>query len=148
MTCQDYKNLMMGYLDDELDAEQQKTLQQHLESCPECKAELEEFSQLKQITDDAALRQPEDVLWQQYWGGVYNRIERGAGWVLLSAASILLLMYGGFRLIERLVKDPTVDIILKAGVIVLVAGLAILFVSVLRERIYFRKKDRYKDVRR
>ena len=148
MTCQDYKNLMMGYLDDELDAEQQKTLQQHLESCPECRAELEEFSQLKQITDDAALRQPEDVLWQQYWGGLYNRIERGGGWVLFSVASILLLIYGGFKLVESLVKDPTVDIILKAGVVVLIAGLAILFVSVLRERIYFRKKDRYKDVRR
>jgi hypothetical protein len=148
MTCQDYKNLMMGYLDNELDAEQQKTLQQHLESCPECRAELEEFTQLKQITDDAALRQPEDVLWRQYWGGVYNRIERGAGWVLFSAASILLLIYGGFKLIESLVKDPTVDIILKAGVVVLIAGLAILFVSVLRERIYFRKKDRYKNVRR
>jgi predicted anti-sigma-YlaC factor YlaD len=148
MTCQDYKNLMMGYLDDELDAEQQKTLQQHLESCPECRAELEEFAQLKQITDDAALRQPEDVLWQQYWGGVYNRIERGAGWVLFSVASILLLIYGGFKLIESLVKDPTVDIILKVGVVALVAGLAILFVSVLREKLYFRKKDRYKDVRR
>ena len=148
MTCQDYKNLMMGYLDDELDAEQQKTLQQHLESCPECRAELEEFSQLKQITDDAALRQPEDVLWQQYWGGLYNRIERKAGWVLFSVASILLLIYGGFKLVESLVKDPTVDIILKAGVVVLIVGLAILFVSVLRERIYFRKKDRYKDVRR
>ena len=148
MTCQDYKNLMMGYLDDELDAEQQKTLQQHLESCPECRAELEEFAQLKQITDDAALLEPEEILWKQYWSGVYNRIERGTGWVLLSAASILLLIYGGFKLIESLVKDPTVDIILKAGVVVLVAGLAILFVSVLRERIYFRKKDRYKDVRR
>ncbi len=148
MTCQDYKNLMMGYLDDELDAEQQKTLQQHLESCPECRAELEEFAQLKQITDDAALLEPEEILWKQYWGGVYNQIERGTGWGLLSAASILLLIYGGFKLIEKLVKDPTVDIILKAGVVVLVAGLAILFVSVLREKLYFRKKDRYKDVRR
>jgi len=148
MTCQDYKNLMMGYLDDELDADQQKILQQHLDSCPTCTAELEEFSQLKQITDDAALAQPEDVLWKQYWGGIYNRIERGAGWILFSVAGILLLMYSGFKLVEELVKDPTVDIILKAGVIVLIAGLAILFISVLRERIYFRKKDRYKDVKR
>ncbi len=148
MTCQDYKNLMMGYLDDELDAEQQKTLQQHLESCPECRAELEEFAQLKQITDDAALLEPEERLWKQYWSGVYNRIERGAGWALFSAAAILLLIYGGFKLIENLVKDPTVDIILKVGVVALIAGLAILFVSVLREKLYFRKKDRYKDVRR
>jgi len=86
---------MMGYLDDELDDDQQKTLQQHLDSCPACTAELEEFSQLKQITDDATLAEPEEVLWKQYWGGVYNRIERGAGWVLFSVASILLLMYGG-----------------------------------------------------
>jgi len=148
MTCQDYKNLMMGYLDDELNADQQKTLQQHLDSCPACTAELEEFSQLKQITDDAALAEPEEVLWKQYWSGIYNRIERGAGWILFSVAGILLLMYSGFKLVEELVKDPTVDIILKAGVVVLIAGLAILFVSVLRERIYFCKKDRYKDVKR
>ena len=79
MTCQDYKNLMMGYLDDELNAQQRKTFEEHLASCAECTAEFEEFGQLKQITDDAALAEPEEVLWKQYWGGIYNRIERGAG---------------------------------------------------------------------
>ena len=148
MTCHNYKNLMMGYLDDELEPGQKKAFEEHLASCPECKSELEEFKRLKQITDEVSLVEPEDKIWEQYWSGVYNRIERGLGWILFSLAAILLLIYGGFKAIEEIIKDPTVDIILKAGLLVLIAGMAILLVSVLREKLYFRKKDRYKDVRR
>ncbi len=148
MTCDDYKALLMGYLDDELDDDQKNSVKQHLASCPQCTAELEEFQKLKQITDEVTLAEPEDRIWQQYWSGIYNRTERGIGWIIFSISAILLLIYAGFKFIEELVKDPTVDTILKAGLIALIIGLAILFVSILRERIYFRKKDRYKDVRR
>ena len=148
MSCHDNKNLMMGYLDDELDDEQKKAFEEHLGGCDDCRKELGEFRLLKQITDEVALAEPEDEVWEQYWGGVYNRIERGVGWILFSIAAILLIIYGGFKVIEEVVKDPTVDVILKAGLLVMIAGLAVLFVSVLRERLYFRKKDRYKDVRR
>ena len=148
MTCDDYKALLMGYLDDELDDEQKNSVSLHLASCPQCTAELEEFRKLKQITDQVTLTEPEDRIWQNYWSSVYNRTERSIGWIIFSISAILLLIYGGFKFIEELVKDPTVDIILKAGLIALIIGLAVLFVSVLRERIYFRKKDRYKDVRR
>ena len=109
---------------------------------------MEEFKRLNQITDEVKFVEPEERIWRLYWSGVYNRIERGVGWILFSIAAILLLIYGGFKAIEEIIKDPTVDIILKAALLVLIAGLAILFVSVLRERLYFRKRDRYKDVRR
>lgn len=148
MTCHDYKNVMMGYLDDELEPEQKKAFEEHLASCPECKSELQEFKRLKQITDEVSLVEPEDKIWEQYWLSIYNRIERSAGWIVFSLAAILLLIYGGFKAIEQIIEDPTVDIILKTGLLALIAGLAILLVSVLRERLYFRKKDRYKDVRR
>ncbi len=148
MTCHNYKNLMMGYLDDELEREQKEAFEEHLASCPECESELEEFRRLKQITDEVSLVEPEGKVWEQYWSSIYNRIERGAGWILFSLAGILLLIYGGFKMIEEIIKDPTVDIILKTGLLALIAGLAILLVSVLREKLYFRKKDRYKDVRR
>ena len=148
MTCRNYKELMMGYLDDELEAEQRKALEEHLASCPDCAGEMEGFKRLKQITDEVTFVEPEDKIWQQYWGNIYNRIERGVGWILFSVAAILLLIYGGFKAIEEIIKDPTVDIILKAGILALIAGLAVLLVSVLREKLYFRKKDRYKDVRR
>jgi hypothetical protein len=119
-----------------------------LAECPECSGELEEFRKLKAITDEVTLVEPEDRIWQQYWGGIYNRIERGVGWVVLSVAGILLAIYGGFKAIEGIIKDPQVELILKIFLLAFIAALAILFVSVLRERLYFWKKDRYKNVRR
>ena len=148
MTCQDHKDLMMAYLDDELDEPQRKAFEEHLASCPACAREMKEFTKLKQVTDSVTLVEPEDRLWEQYWGGVYNRIERNIGWTLFSVAGILLAIYAGFKAIEDLVRDPAVGLLLKVGLLVLIAGLAILFVSILRERIYFWSKDRYKDVRR
>ncbi len=95
-----------------------------------------------------ALVEPEDRLWQTYWDNIYNRLERGAGWIVFSVAAILLIIYGGFKLIEQIVRDPTVGVLLKAGLLTLMAGLAILFVSVLRERVFFWHRDRYRNVRR
>ena len=148
MTCHDYKDIMMGYLDNELSNEQRRQFEEHLTGCSECKAELKEFRKLKAITDEVTLVEPEDKIWQDYWSGVYNRIERSVGWIVFSVAAILLAIYGGFKLIEDIITDSSVGILLKAGLLVLIAGLAILLVSVSRERLHFWQKDRYRNVRR
>jgi len=148
MTCHDYKDVMMGYLDNELTDEQRRQFAEHLAGCPECTGELAQFRKLKAITDEVTLIEPEDRMWQDYWGGVYNRIERGVGWIVFSVAAILLTIYGGFKVIEEIVKDPTIGMLLKTGLLALILGLAILFVSALRERVYFWSKDRYRNVRR
>jgi len=148
VACDEYKELLMGYLDDELTDEQKQKLNEHLVQCHQCAEELEEFKKLKAITDEVALVEPEDRLWQDYWSGVYNRIERNIGWILLSVAGILLVVSGGFKLIEEIVEDPAVGITCKIGLLILIAGIAVLFVSIVRERLYFWKSDRYKDVRR
>ena len=148
MTCHDYKDLMMGYLDNELSNEQRRQFEEHLNGCSECKGELKEFRRLKDITDEVTLVEPEDKIWQDYWSGVYNRIERRVGWIVFSVAAILLAIYGGFKLIEEIITDSSVGILLKAGLLVLIAGLAILLVSVSRERLHIWQKDRYRNVRR
>ncbi len=148
MACEDYKDLMMGYLDEELSTEQTRRIEEHLTTCKQCSSQLQEFRQLKAITDQMTLIEPEDRLWQQYWDGIYNRVERGIGWIIFSVAAILLTIYGGFKAIEALITDPTVGLLLKIAMLALLVGLAILFVSVLRERIFFWSKDRYRNVRR
>jgi predicted anti-sigma-YlaC factor YlaD len=148
MTCQDHKDLMMAYLDDELNDEQRQAFEKHLASCPQCTRDMGEFQKLKQMTDCVAFVEPEDRIWDQYWSSLYNRIERGAGWILFSLAAMALLIYGGFELIETIIEDPAVGGLMKVGLLALLGGLAILFVSVLRERVYFWSRDRYKDVRR
>jgi len=148
MTCQDHKDLMMAYVDDELDDEQKRAFEAHLASCSDCTKDLEEFKKLKRMTDCVALAEPEDRVWDEYWNHLYNRIERGTGWILFSVAAIALLIYGGFELVETIIEDRTVGALAKVGVLALIGGLAVLFVSVLRERVYFWGRDRYKDVRR
>ena len=148
MTCENYKNLLMGYLDEELSDDEKRQLEEHLKECSMCTAELQEFRKLKKITDEVNLVEPEDRIWQAYWSNVYNRTERCLGWIMFSIAAILLLIYAGFKGIEQIWQDPTIGILLKIGLLVLIAGLSILLVSILRERLYFYKKDRYKDVRR
>ncbi len=148
MTCREYRDMMMAYLDSELDPQQQQIFQDHVKSCAACQAEMEEFNHLKEITDSVALVEPEDHIWQQYWDNVYNRVERGIGWLLFSLAAVCLIIYSGFKAIEEIVTDPTVGLLLKVSLLVLITGVSILFVSVLRERLYFWQNDRYRKVRR
>ncbi|GAJ06133.1 unnamed protein product, partial [marine sediment metagenome] len=72
MACDDYKDLLMSYLDDELSDEQRRQFEEHLAGCPDCAGELEEFKKLKAITDEVALVEPEDRIWQDYWSNIYN----------------------------------------------------------------------------
>lgn len=148
MACQDYKNLMMAYLDNELDEPEIKRFEAHLESCDDCTQAFQEFRQLKHMTDGMTLAEPEDRIWDDYWGQVYNRAERSLGWIIMSLAGICLLIYGGIRCIENIITDARVAMSLKCMLLALIVGVAILFVSVLRERLFFWKQDRYKNVRR
>ena len=148
MNCERFKELMMGYIDGELSAEETAAFLDHIKNCAQCSSELKHFQKLKEVTDGMTLKTPEDTIWADYWSGIYNRIERGIGWILLSICGMLLLIYGGFKAVEDLIQDPMVGLIVKMGILGLIAGLAILFVSALRERLFFWKNDRYKNVRR
>ena len=88
-------------------------------------------------------REPSDAELDRYWSNVYNRLERGLGWILFSLGAILLLCWGAFAAIEEMIQDPNVSMVIKIGVVALVAGLVVLFVSIARERLTMRKTDKY-----
>ena len=143
MRCDECNRLASAYLDGELPEDQRRRFEQHLETCDACRRILDGLRRITEDLDMIRFREPGDAELQHYWHGVYNRLERGIGWMLLSLGAILTLCYGGFRLVESLVRDPAVSWILKVGVCALVAGLVVLFVSILRERLLLRKVDRY-----
>jgi len=144
-----YKKLLMGLLDGELSSEEKRALELHLSKCPECNHELQEFRKMKEVMQTMKYKEPPDEVWERYWTSIYNRLERGLGWILLSIGAIILLFYGGFKLVEDLVKDPTIAIIAKVGILAALAGVAILLVSVIRERVFTYKTDKYaREVKR
>ena len=144
-----YKKLLMGSMDGELSEEERRVLDLHLLECSECVQELNEFNKVQEAMRAMRYKEPPEEVWEQYWSRIYNRLERGLGWILISIGAIILLFYGGFKLVESLVKDPTIAVVAKVGILSFLAGFVILFVSILRERIFTYKRDKYaKEVKR
>ncbi|HUT01903.1 MAG TPA: zf-HC2 domain-containing protein [Phycisphaerae bacterium] len=143
MNCEELKSMISARVDDELPPEQARRLEEHLAGCEACRRELAEMTALKKELDMIRFNEPTDAELTRYWSGVYNRLERGAGWILFSLGAIVLLCYGGFKLVEEVVRDPDIQWWVKGGVLALVFGTAILFVSLLRERLAVRKVDKY-----
>ena len=144
-----YKKLLMGLLDSELLEKERASIERHLKECLECKRELKEFQRMKGVVESMKYKGPPDEVWEKYWSKVYNRLERGLAWILVSIGTIILLFYGGFKAVEGLIKDPTIGVFLKVAILILLAGLVILFVSVIRERVFTYKRDKYaKEVKR
>ncbi|TES93593.1 MAG: hypothetical protein E3J87_01900 [Candidatus Cloacimonadota bacterium] len=138
-----YKMLMMKYLEGEIAKDEEREFEEHIETCDECRKEIEGFEKLKEVMKDMRYKRPSDEIWKTYWSRIYNRIERGLGWIFTSIGATILLIYGGFKGVENLIKDPGIALIAKIGILAGIAGLAILFVSVLRERIFVSKTDKY-----
>ncbi len=143
MNCQDFQDMLTAYIDGELPDSQRQKLQEHLDGCETCRSQLQAYRRLKEDLDMIQFKEPTDAELQRYWQGIYNRLERGVGWMLFSAGAIVLLCYGVFKLLETLIRNPTVEWILKVGAVAMVFGLVVLFVSILRERLSLRKVDKY-----
>jgi hypothetical protein len=110
--------------------------------------ELKEMDKLKEVIDMLEPVNPEKE-WEEYWSSLYNKLERGIGWIILSIGAILTFTFLGFQFIKELIRDPQIALYAKVGLLALILGLAILFVSVLRERITLSKTDKYsKEVKR
>lgn len=92
------------------------------------------------------LKNPPVEVWDKYWLGIYSRLERGIAWILISIGATVIMIFGGFKAVESVIQDPTIAWFFKAAILMLIAGGAILFVSVLRERIFLRKTDKYKEI--
>jgi anti-sigma factor RsiW len=135
----------MGFIDGELTADEARRLEDHIAVCPTCRGELASYQQLGQVAATMAteeLHLNTDLAWER----IYDRIARGVGWVLLWIGITLLAGAGLWSLGAEFLMDPEVSIVVRAGVGALAAGALLLLFSILRERLYRRKSERYDEV--
>ena len=145
-TDEEFRVLISGYLDNELSPEVRAELEAHLEECPKCQRELDSMKRLFWGTSAAFAADdlPQET-WDEFLDNVYNRLERKTGWVVFVFGVLGLALFGAYVF----VMEPWTSAVFKLMVATPVAGLAILFVSVLRQRLENLKTDRYtKEIHR
>ena len=146
MEHQKIRELISSYYDGELQEEKKRTLKKHLKECLECRKEFEEMGKLEEVMSKMELKKPPKEVWQIYWTSIYNRLERRIGWILFSIGAIILIFFGGYKAVEGIIHDPATPLLLKLGILTAMAGIVVLLVSLLRERLFVRKRERYKEV--
>jgi hypothetical protein len=146
LKCEEIKVLLSALVDNELTPEQKRMVTDHLVSCVDCREEYSRLVKLKEATDKMTYLDLPDRLWTGYWQGIYNRIERGLGWIFISLGAIFLLTFFVWELLNEFFLDSHVPIILKIGLGAFLLGIIVLMISILRERLFSRAHDRYEEI--
>ncbi|MCA9007911.1 MAG: zf-HC2 domain-containing protein [Planctomycetaceae bacterium] len=65
MNCPEVQELLSAYYDGELDEARSSAVAAHIETCAECKAELDVFAKLTRLTESLDAPAPSDQIWNQ-----------------------------------------------------------------------------------
>jgi len=140
--------LLSGYIDGELSPEEKLEFEEYMATNPDLQKELKAFNKLREVTGAMKYADIPEAVWEGYWAGLYRRMERGIGWILVSISAILFLIFGCYYLTCDFFLDPEPSIFMKIAVGAGFVGFIILLVSVIRERIFACRRDRYDEVKR
>jgi len=146
MDHQHLKELISSYFDGGLSSEQKRSVEAHIQTCAECRKEWEDMKKLEEVMKTMELKKPKPEVWKVYSDSVYNRLERRIGWILFSVGAMILLFFGGYKMVESIIKDTTTPLLIKVGILAIMGGFVVLLISVLRERLFVRQRERYKEV--
>jgi len=143
-SCDKYKGLMMGLIDNELTPEELREVKTHLERCEECRREFEELKEMSEAIPDLTFESVYDKELDQIWKKPYSRLSKLSGLFLVIASWLMFVTYGIITMFRDSSEPKTVQIAVAAFVI----GFVVLLLSVMRDRIKSYKTDPYKEVKR
>ncbi|NIM02250.1 MAG: hypothetical protein GTN89_16075 [Acidobacteria bacterium] len=140
--------LMMAALDDELSSAERAELHRLLAADEGLRAEWAKLKTVKEVTETMSFREPPEEIWETYWEAVYNRVERGLAWVFISLGLTVVFAWAGWRVVDSILTDTSIPWWIKISIFAAGLGGIILFISVIRERWFAKKRDAYKEVLR
>ena len=135
--------LLSGYLDGALTQQERQQVSLHLEGCPHCRAELADLSALRAAARGTAFAIPADDEWGELPRTAGSRALRLGGWMLVLVWLAVVVGSGLVELMRAAV--PAWERVAVAGV---VAGLALLLLSVLLDRLRELRHDRYRRIQK
>ncbi len=137
------QQLLMTYIDDEMDRSQRTTFEKRLADDPELAAEAAEYRELMDMTQSRAVIEPTEQEMRRFWSRFYNRAEWRLGWVLLLAGLLIMVGEGIYLL---LTSETGWHI--KVAAISTLVGIVVLLWNTVRLKIRTSRFDRYRGVMR
>ena len=134
--------LLSGYIDGELTQQDRQRVELHCEVCADCRGELRALREVRERVGAAPLSPLGEDIWRETMNDNTVKTSRGIGWLLLIGG---LLAIAGIGIYE-FILDSGIETHMKVIVAAIYGGGALLFLSVLRQRLIERKSDKYKDV--
>ena len=137
------ETMISGHLDGELtqSAEQRVTI--HLEDCAHCRGLLADLQTIREATMSTEFSKPDDDQWDERPRSTASFLARGTGWVLALVWLAAVAAYGLWQ-----VSQSSANLFEKTLVFGGLSALALLFTSVVADRIATAKNDRYREVER
>ena len=148
LSCEDISIKIMALIDGELAQNEIEYIKSHLAKCKQCKEKYNSLTKIKEKVQEMKFKKLPEMYWDEYWQHVYNKIERGISWILISIGAIILLSYALWNMIKDTIADQELNIITKFAIFFLLIGGVILLISIIREKLMVRKVDKYRKVER
>jgi hypothetical protein len=140
--------LLEKHFENELTDLESQEFENSINSNVELKQEFEEQIRIKEVLRKMKLKNPSREVWDGYWLGIYNRVERGIAWIAISIGAIIFFGYASIEAVNSFINDTHTPPIVKVGISILVFGALVLIFSLLREKFFTSKHDKYKEVQR
>jgi anti-sigma factor RsiW len=135
------ETMISGHLDGELTQAAEQKVRIHLEDCEHCQTVLRELRTLREATMSTEFHKPDDSQWDERPKTGFSLVARGTGWIIAIVWAVFFAAYalwqfwqGSANLVERL--------LVFGGL----SALALLFTSVLVDRLRASRTDPYREV--
>lgn len=140
--------LIENYIDGNLTEKESIEFENVIKNSPEIKKEIDEQKKVKEVLSKMKLKNPSKEVWDGYWLGIYNQLERGLAWIAISLGLLIIFGYSSYEMVQSLINDTQTPVFVKIAVGVLIFGVLVLIWSLLREKFKTSKNDKYKEVQR
>jgi anti-sigma factor RsiW len=74
MRCEDTQNRLVEYIEGELRPEERAQVEEHLDTCPVCKVELEAFQRTMAILENDGYEEPSPFYWTRFEAGLRAKL--------------------------------------------------------------------------
>ncbi len=137
------ETMVSGYLDGELTQAAAQKARLHLEDCEHCRGLLEDLRTMREATMTTEFSTPEDDQWDERPRGPASLISRGMGWMVAILWLVSLTAYGLWQF-----SQSSANLFEKLLVFGGLSAFALLFISVVLDRIASARTDPYREVER